>query len=317
MPSEDVKPEPVTTPAPLPADKVVDDDYDDEFEESTPAPSTPETPAEETQPVVSEKPKHSRFLILQARDLGISQEEIDDTPTKQLERVVYYLNKQQRQRPDEPKVEAKTAPVVEEDMDLGIDEAVVEPSIVKAMKKLAKGQKDKDAKIAALEQELGTVKQNESRREAQTAAERIDAGFGDLGPEYESIFGKGRGNEMEASDRCLHRRRAVLQSLNADPPKTGTLRDNVRRRALELFGQPDAVQAETPEPEPKPAPSKKKGPTQEEWNEAALARPTQRANSSEKYGVKRAEKAAHEFLKSKGVVTGPMSGDEEYDSLPD
>lgn len=163
------------------------------------------------------------------------------------------------------------------------------------------------AKLEALVQQFVTAEQ---QRQVEQHYSEVDMGFEACGPDYKSVFGEGRGKNMQASDPAFKRRVAVLTSLQADPPKGGSVKDNVKARALELFGR----QQHAP-PSPQPVNGNNRI-TPEQWEEATLARPTARRGAAEPHGPARAERAVAQQLAEMASDTGSAVSETTEEEFP-
>jgi len=266
----------------------------------------PVTPPAEPAPPTS---RHPAYLIEQAKSFGYTEEEIEDTPTHILGKTMHRLNQQALRFRDEQlrarqvsegQVRApQPAPAIEEDIELdwGTDEEGrplaekdFHPGVVKALKSLAKKQRDE---TKGLREELSKRDEREQQRENNRAAAVFDAAFASLGAEYEIAVGKGPGREMgQAQQDEYDNRIAILTKAQADPRvhTVAQVKAKVKAAAEKMFGKflgkhpaPYAEVGKTPK---QPAPPTNGVPkpriTPEEWEEAALARPTQRQSSEQK-----------------------------------
>lgn len=274
-----------------------------EADDAPPAsrPSPPKDP--DTGRFVSPAKAHPALLVRQAKDLGISEEEIAEADTSDLRYLVREINAEKRQndlilslhgiRP--PAAPAEAAPAA---LDLGINEEVVEPSIAAALKKLAADNRD-------LRQQVERLSQHQQRQEQETGAQKMDRLFDKYGDKV--LFGDGPGSEMSEDSAELQRRVAVI---NIARGLQGNFEQNFRKVVSTLFS---GTKPEKPPEKPgKPA---KNGTavSPEEWQEAALAVPTQRIGAQEPYGVERAKAAVRALTKERA----PSGGDTSLDEIPD
>lgn len=309
------------------------------------------TPAAQTPPPA--RPRHSALVRRLAKELGVKDEDLDVASPEEAERLVAALHEQRQStrltnqiertptpavaqpapQPAAPQSHQEAAPAPEE-FDLGLSEDEFDPALLAALKKLTG---HFAAKVAELKQGLAGLTQVEQRRQQQTVAEQIDAGFADLGEDLVGTLGKGGRADLRDGDPALDRRMAVLHSLQRRPG-TGTLRQQVAARAKELFGTAAAPAAPQPEPQAPPAPKRRpvqhpvtgqftgefeeidegQQARQDAWARAGLARPTSREHPPEPKGDRRAAKAVAAFQQSNGFgeSRNGTAGDEEAD-LPD
>lgn len=316
-------------------------------------------PAAQTPPP---KPQHSPLVRRMAKELQVSDEDLDVATPEEAERLLAALHEQraatklsnQIERSPTPspagaggqvpvpapqqQQEARPAP---EGYDLGISEDEFDPALVSALKKMAAhfaGQ------LTELKQGLGSLSQIESRRQAQTTLEQIDAGFADLGAEFHGLTGRGGRGELREGDPALDMRMAVLTSLQRRPIEGKPLREAVAIRSREMFagllgvnvlGLMEGAKPSEPAPakptrrpvqhpvtgqftgEYEDVPSPEDRQRQDAWARAGLARPTSRQHPEEPKGPRRAAKAVAAIQEANGFGEyAPTSGDEETD-LPD
>lgn len=273
-----------------------------------------------------ESPKHPRALVRLAKDLGMSDEDISQTDPDTLGETVYHLNAQrsnwsrdnQTQRyvgasePTPAPAPAAPAPggniTTSPDDGLGIDESQYDSALMGVLKSQSK-------RIRQLEQYLGQVAGHIQAQAMEEQYSQVDLGFHDLGDTYQKLFGQGRGRDMSQGDRNMDRRMAVVNSLRANPPKKQmSIRDAVKARATELFGDLLGSDSTRPTPEVTPAVPEDDFPTQ--WRNGGLAKPTERSGSPEPRGVVRAARAVAAKLREKGATLEDFEGPEEA-GLPD
>lgn len=268
---------------------------------------------------------HPDWLFQQAADLGISQEEIESTPTDILGRTVRATNNQLlKQAREDARVQVRdqsdrrtgpppdrTGPDPDEsplaNFDFGTDEAGVrltEKSYDQGIMKLFKEQA---SQIKNLQRQVAELSTREVQRENLTGAQKIDKYFASLNdPRFGTM-----GHEQLKSDSVEYRRRVA-----------------VLREAADLAG-PKATQAEAfakidqaiqniygdVATKPLPAPPRNGAIRKDEdlatWEAAGLARPTQRIREPEPKGPKKAERAVANRLRDLGQTT---EEDDNYDN---
>ncbi len=259
------------------------------------------------------RPKHSRRLVQMATDLGIPQAEIDSTPNEALEDTVYHLHRQAMAHtehlrrtsvPDQAPPsgqpvglgEPAAPPRPEEEPDLGLDPALYDGPLLQVLKNQAK-------QIQALQTQLS---QQERARANETLAERIDRSF----ERHHTHLGKGSKSDMKADSSEYLRRMAVLALVDRLGEKGGSLEARIDKAVETLYGEAKAP----PEHVPAGGPSDELAKRRDVWNNAAVARPTQRAGLPEPKGSKRAEKAVAQHLRDQGISLEDMT---EENGLPD
>lgn len=249
-----------------------DDDEDDTVDE----PIVPE-PKEPDEPKVY---KHPSALLRVGRKFGLSDAKMASLDPDSLDAVCEGLMENfdvQQERASRPQPEAEVEET--EAALLGLTEEEYEgfdPMGKKALLSIAKANK---AKVKALEVELGAVKQAESKRQTQTLAQQVDAGFAALNA---PLLG-GKATVAKCDAKAMSRRNAVLTHLRANPIPGVSLAEAVKQTAKELFG--------LTEPE---APKKKKigNVSEEDWGDASTAVPTARTAAEDPPGEARARRNA-------------------------
>jgi hypothetical protein len=336
-------PAPPTARAPLAPDDFVDDDeFDPELDlplqpapkkpaatsvpgepPAAPVTSEPPAPASPAPPAPAPKPRHPRLLRQQAIDLGarlgVTPAQIDAASTEDLEDWVEY---QQAQRLHQTRAQPEPAAAQQRDeLDLDLDESQYDPGLVNALKKFSGAAKKQRDENRQLHEKLTAFEQREAQRRASSTAEQFDAAFDALGDGYAPRFGKG--DIGAVSEAEAKRRLAVLLTAGIDvnnPPPPRVLRQRLREAAETLYGAAEARAPEAPPPAapaPKPTPPKDPvngrfvPPTAEQWDAAALGRPSARNGAPEPHGVKRATRAVAALIRERFA-----DSDEEND-LPE
>lgn len=246
---------------------------------------------QEAAPPPAAPPKHSSRLVRMATELGLSQDDIAGASPEHLEDLVYHVTRERLNhiRREEPRVPEEKPKSQEED--LGIDETQYDEGLVKAIKTV----RDKYKKeIDELKEAVGSFKKTEEVRTAESFNREVDHWFEKTN---DSRFGKGKLYEI-SRDSDEHARRMALVA-QAMKYKDGDLHGNLDRAHKLLFGDKPKPEPVKPDPGISPADLKQK---QEDWNAAAVARPTQRNGAPEPKGDKRAMAAAHRFMRESGML---------------
>lgn len=263
--------------------------------------------------------KHSPALVAKAAKLGVSQATLDEIAPEDLAAylAVEAFERSHAAPKAESTVHVDSSPAIAgkepaaDALDLsGLDDGY-DPTIRDLFKKMA-------AKIEALEQGHGQVNDYIRRQASEQATSQTDLGFEDLGDGAERLFGKGAGIALQGkpeSQAAFKRRMAVVNSLRADPIKGVSIRQAVKQRAGELFGDLIADAPAAP-PAPKDDAPKPRY-TPDEWQQAGLPRPTHRNGSPEPKGEKKATKAVAAFLRERGNPADGYDRDDGDSSLPD
>lgn len=254
-------------------------------------------PKEETGSAASSSvspPTHSTRLINQALDLGISDDEIRDTPTDVLDERVYQLTKQvlaeakanrhqatlqgDKQWDANKPITPEVTPAVPDDLDLSEEE--FDPRIVK----LARIAKALQKRLDEVEKDHAETKAERQEAKRLTIAERIDKAFVKFAP----TLGQGRGIDLHPDSRDYRRRMAVLREVDADKSNR-TLEQKIERAHDLLYGEAKPAQASA-EPSDR----------EKEWLESGLARPTHRDATELPAGPKKAERAVANLQREMG-----------------
>lgn len=269
-----------------------------EAEVTPPTPVQAEAPADTTQPAQPAQPrnpdgtfahKHPANLVADAKSLGYSDEEISGMSLASLYGVMRnHLNQQlafreqqARARDLEGQPRQPAQPAEPEADELELDESVQwEPSLAKANRAAATRLRAQQARIDALEKRL--------EQSAQVSAtERIDAAFEALGDQYAGFVGKGSVVDLAKDSKEFRRRNAILQQAGIDiknlPPQASLKR--AIQQAAEVFYEPSAAKPTEDSPyEGVEAKGKKPRVSKDDWDQAALVRPTNRSNANEPKG---------------------------------
>lgn len=288
------KPQQAPADAPKLADEyVIDEEPEPDIEpEPEPAPK-------------AEKPNHPSYLLRMATDLGMSDDEVAGMDTERLGEVVHHLNAQIRKtdrenaraQAVETAKEPKPAPPVEDEDEWGTDpegNKLSEKDYFPAVAKTIKTQKQHEKELKELREKLARFEQQEIVRQNETAAERIDREFS----RHEKHLGKGRGREMDNNSSEFQRRVAVLSLVDRDKSKD-QLGAKIDRAVKLLYG----------ESEPEPEPRANGRISKEDWDAAAVVRPTKRRSEDDPPGRKKAERSVAKALKEAGNDGVPEADD--------
>lgn len=266
----------------------------------TPDPQPAAADASLPAPAEPAAPKHSGRLVRMARDLGLSDEEINSTPTEQLDDIVYHLNRQALQSAREASrtetfhqsqdrraapQEEPVAPEAPDEYGLDLDESQYAPGLVRALKEVAGKSK---REIEALQKQVRSLEEREKNRQQESVTRQLDRLFEKA--DKPTLFGKGGRHELAAEGPEYMRRIAVLSAM--DRMKEGTLAEKFQRAVTMLYGQ-------APQPS-EPANGNQLSDQQKRWNDAALAKPTQR-QSEEPKGEAKALKSAARYMRENGI----------------
>lgn len=288
--------------------------------------------------------QHPISLVEEARDFGFDDDEINGMTTPVLHKTLWKAKRQieanrqrsydfqareaQRVRIEPERREPLPEPD-DDDFDLGVDEEELHPKVIQAMKKLGGGYKKE---IKALRGELAERDQRDRERSARRSVSLIDAAFNTL-PEYKKLFGEGSGLKLGADSPAMKRRLAVLREAGVDvnePVSVPELRARIKEAAAILFtpdgdANPYDQPASSADGKAKSEPEGRQGKgsngrvTREQWNNGALARPTQRkVGEQPKTAQEReAQAVANLAAKLRGEGGDRLPDAEELDGFPD
>lgn len=237
---------------------------------------TPEVPLE---PV--EKPRDDKgrfldqataFLRKQAEEAGLSQDEIATSSPAELRQAIKAAALEQKLN---AKLEAiaqsvtqKAQPVADEKWE-GEDE-IAEP-IVKILKQ-------QERKLKALEAENSELKAYQRNQATESFAQKADRAFNDLGEDFEHLVGKGSREDLKANSRELRIRQLLIEeasSLAGKDATPGQIAAKIKQAAESLF----KVKPKAQEPEEEEEAGYGRI-TPKMWQEAALAKPSHRTDTS-------------------------------------
>jgi hypothetical protein len=252
--------------------------------------ATPSPPAPERAP---------QYLIEAARDFGLTDDEIDAMPVNVLHKTMFQAQRRMdmvRQQSTRQQTiqdgQVRNPEPVKDELDFEIDEENLHPTIAKGLSTLrtrAKAERDENR---ALRNEVQALRTRDEQRELNRAAAIYDAAFQGLGEEFEPIIGKGAGRDMDNKTPEYKRRIAILTEAGADP-RTHTpaqVKAKVKAAADTLFPRTTKTAAADAYAEVTEPKKNGKAPriTTEEWNDAALVRPTGRKVDDEPPSEKKA-----------------------------
>jgi hypothetical protein len=263
----------------------IDDDDDDE--DTATEPVVPEVP--ETTPA---KPAatytHPASLVRTARNFGITDGKIASTPTDMLDSICDTLmaqweaQQQKQQAAPAPAKVAEVEPTDAELLDMTEEElAEWDPRVVKMHAKNARATHEAEKRNKALEAELAQVKKSEQQRAGEAMGRMVDSAFAALNSPL--LGGKQPGSKLDSNSDEMERRVVVLDKLNQLKQRWTV--ESIKAMAKKIYG--------LAEPE---APTKKPKISEEEWEEAVVAKPTNRKDGPKKKGEKTAKENMAERL---------------------
>ena len=182
----------------------------------------------------------------------------------------------------------------EDDLLAGADLSAFDPTIAKALQRVA----DQDKTIKELREQLNGVNQRETQRVARTSGEMLDQAFESLGASFEPFFGKGNAVDNEVDAESMTRRRALVAMAGIDFAKPFSVRSvaaAIKKAAESMYG-PALKSAAPRDPYAEPAdgvPIRVANP-----RPTPTARPTQRVNAPEPPGRQKAIRSVSRILEA-------------------
>lgn len=275
------------------ADKPLDEARTDEVKEEAPKP---------IEPVVH---RHSKRLRMEALELGFSPEEIDSTPSDQLDDRVWELQQraqriareQQARAAAVRKPEPEVKPATDDEGDMpdfeGWDESAskVLKQIIAENRKAAKKSQEQ---IDQLRKELA-----EERTEA--VVQRLDKAFA----RFPEVFGVGNASKLAPDSAELARRNLIVAQLARSNDKNIDIEGEIEK-AVKLFGisKPEA-RAEAKAPE-KTAEETQLDERRKEFRAGRLPAPDGRKEEELPPGRERAERNARKRIQARETAA-PIS----------
>ncbi len=267
--------------------------------------------------------KHSTYIFRMAKDLGLTDAEIDQYETGELGAYVHGMVRhlQSEASRGQPRGPQQVEPVAEVEEPITIEnEDDIAPEIVREMKADKQALRETNKRLERMERMLAQNAQ-------QTYAQQLDSAFETL--ESPEIFGTGPITGMTRGDLKAQRRMMVESSLRQSPIRGLSIAEAVQRRAKELFPMAAAPKKtaeladddDTPI-EPRPEPVNRIAKTdplvvrKKKWiEEGPVAVPTKRAGAKEPKGVNSAKKHFLQSLRSQGLDGVSSAVGEEDDAI--
>ncbi len=310
-------------PAPAPVASTLASEYDIADPAVPPADAVPQPVPVASAATVPPPapPKHPRYLLAQATELGLPEAVVAGVSTEVLGELVARETKlvmqerrgqsvaaaRQGDSPAVPVAAAATpaAPVPPPAFDWGEMDDEVDGRVVRRKvtdddlhPAIAGVIKRQDARIKDLEAAIASAGQQVRANEERTIEARLDAAFSAM----PRAFGEGPAAAVKGTP-AFQRRKAVWAAMQEMPPEvkaTMTLEAALAKCAEDLFGVKVATAATPPKPSPKPKPVP--AAVVDEWNDGSLARPTNRTAPAQANGRAKAVASLSEYLG--GISTG-------------
>lgn len=252
----------------------------------------------------------------------MSDDEIESSDPEQLKAIVEHetrrlIQEREYNRTFEGEGQRRTAnldgsikespkPTNEDGIDFGVDESAYDPKFFNQLRSIIK---DRDTRIAKLEEKLEAVEKHARRQADEAIYEQCDRAFA----RHEKVLGKGGRYDIDPNSAEYERRMAVLASVQRDKGP-GTLAHKIDRAVKRLYGAVTSSPSEPVEEELSPPPNGRF--TKEQWNGGGLNRPTHRSGLPEPKGEKRAMRAVAERMRERQITEDDFEGIEEA-GIPD
>ncbi len=292
------------------------------------APST--TPAVETPE--QKAPVHPDYLVHQARLFGVTDEQLQELSSNQLHNFVVQqasrhamLEAQDARRVDEHRNEPvvpKQPPSQETEEDYITylrDELRMDPKAIALFQAQSK-------RLKELEGKAGEIEKRETTRQMRTTADACEAAIEELGSKYEPFLGKGDLASLSQNSDEVACRRSIYAGAGIDEnvDSHATIKRKFMKQAQRIYGK--AIPPDAPKAPEKPAnpyaaapkngngPGKKPAVTEEEWDQGALATPTNRKPKPHR-GEEAAREAVRSYYREHNI--SDESDDEQLRNVPD
>lgn len=293
-PTPELEPEPDTGAAPVPAVQA--------------APVIP-APAPEPKPAVL---GHPLVVLNAARDLGIDEAHLAPgaVATPALIDIIVKMQQFQAARAEAPK---QTAPAEDDadwkylEEDVGFDKKALA---------ILKKQADEIKQLKSRPDPEEMVRRALAQRDTVTAGNSaVDSAITSLGPKFEKVLGKGPLHELvDGPEKSVRLRLFASANIDFAKDSPAVIKQKYIAAANEIYGPlladpaPEAPKAAAPAP----APGAKRF-TQEDWDRAALSKPTA-AKAKKSKGEQAAVEHIQEIFREHNYNG---YGQEQMDGLPD
>lgn len=244
-------------------------------------------------------PKHPAYLTNMARRLGVKDSLIERLDSETLGEMIADLN-ERGVAPAAPAKPTAPEPEVEEDLGLGDLEADLDPRIVALLKKQAKT-------ISSLGKHVQSKEQAEAQRQNEAVSAAVDRVFNELSDAMGGIFGKGTAKTLDRNSDEYLRRATVIEAAKALTARNPdiTPEEAISKATQRIYPTKPKAAAAKPA-NGKPAANGRI--TEDAWDAATLARPSQRANEEPKGERKAARTAARKLAE---LTSDLETGDED------
>ncbi len=255
--------------------------------------------------------QHSRTLLRHALQSGFTDQEIDSTPSEQLQELVFSRQREQITRAathnPTPNISANETPVAkvpepEPQVDFVEIDKVLDPEVANPLKAHLTAQLKQ---LKAIEAKLEAAEKREQQRvEQQRVAEQSNH-LDRLLSKHSALLGEKPWHELTKSSPDWVKRHAVLTLAEADTTNK-SVQEKIDWAVSQLFGTPQ-VQPETTQGQGRP--------TAQDFANGGVPRPTQRKPAPEINDVKRARQAVQQQLER--MSQPGQNGTVELDDFPE
>lgn len=309
------------------------DENDTALEVPTPKPA-PSAAAVEPKPH-----NHPAFLVRMAKQYGFSDTDIQNTSPEILERQVEAINDREMKRsqstladldrlariqPKPPPEPTVTKP--EDDVDLSdiLGDVAADDIDVRFLNVLKRQEKKRQKELADLKTQVERGTATAQQTETQRRNGLLDQLFAASG--RENVFGKGPMGP-NIGPQAAARRLAVVQFI--DTNNGGKVDEQAFQMAVEtLYGKKKATAGTpagagegveddpyAPKPQPARKPSRQTAPTEDDYEEGQVSRPTNRRGAAEMKGEAKARRAVKEKMDEQGITFRDDDDDADIDGF--
>lgn len=308
--AQTVSPPPPPPPAVAPLVAAYEHEPDAEEAVSPPPPPPPPAVVSPPPPPPPAKHTHPRDLERMAIAYGLTDQEIEATPTPALQAKVVRLGEERKTAAQKPASPPPPAVPEEEPVDLGIDESKYDPEVIGVLKRIKRENK-KEVKELRDKLEAREKQDVEGRR---NAVHRRFEELCDAQPEKYGVTGK-----FEVGSAEFLRRQAVYNGLMALGQGATTLDADHAKIDAALFG----ARSQSPPPPASPPPPPAAGSnghnriTPEQWNKGTVVKPTKVKGPEKPKGPERATEYVANFLRENNADNDPFAAGEEEEGQLD
>lgn len=240
--------------------------------------------------------QHSRVLYRHAVQTGFTDQEIDSTPSEQLQQMVFdrqqemFSKATQQQAPNVSAIE-KPAPKPEPEPVVDFGEFESDENLDPKLRGVLKGHLTEQLKkLKAIEARLEETAKREEAREKADKQRAFDNHIDKVFAKHTDLVGSESISDLYEGHPNLDRRRDALALANIDKSKKSVQEkiDTAIAKLAPSWGV--TVQTETQQPQPGARPSA------QQWANGGVPRPTQRKPQEEVNDVRRARQAVEQRL---------------------